>query len=888
MALLGFPGHCVFDEPQFTEGEARPTESEPRRDGFGATIAIDTLTQSFLPPGMSFAIVDRKGQVQFHSLSERNLSENVLDEVPERGRLETLLESRTTETISVTYHGVRHRLHHAWLSELDGHLLILHDTSVTGTLNLEAILKAFIAMFGYLVLLATLLIMAVLAYGADNATWYWPNRALSHRYYVWIELLVPGTGWFATTVWMVRGDVAAVIIVMQSMLVLALMLLRFESGVGIAYDRVRGYARVVVWITGPVLILANVGLLIGFLLNEQGAGSSDSAKGWGLAVAGSGLMALTLAGASLRDPRSRDPGRMLWPLGIAIWLLFVLFTNDGIGLPIGATLLSGLPVAAFLILGRRAETGKTWVVSIAWTAVLLPLLVHVMFLAAASDFLSEGERDGMVDALQSVPQIAVGPDVLAAVNFVLFMTTLILASVFVPKEFKSDGWVSSLLPAAWWERAHPIYRQRFGFFMITGLVIVNVAVLPAVGVYSDARSEGLSRLQMLEQKEVDEWLQSRRTGKESVYKWLSDIKRVDPERRGALAQLTQPGGTSGTVEEPDVPRLLQHFKVAAELWHVRVDTADRANGADESVGPASAAKAQYRQLADSLSHGVRTLEESTIGAARFFGDCRFGNLSALERLPASFARHVPMTMKSSLVQALRDAAAEPRSARPVAWCETMRQMSGTRQPASGPHPPLADTMFDWTQESSDGPIRVFLRSAGDRSLYGFFYALALVATLVFILIQRWFGRHVFGLYMQRQPPVSTWRWEDMRDTSCLWVGFDDQDEAILEGIPPGNRFDLLAYVNPSRVPVLIPEDPTKPIFLRHLESCLVYPAVAGRVLGALERQLYSDHRLIITSEMEPMAFIQEQPTLSSERWGLLFANLHLVQSDVRRNVKAFD
>jgi hypothetical protein len=70
-----------------------------------------SLVRPLLPPGMGFAVIEPDGQVLFHSTVERNLHENLFEEIRSPEQLRARVATHTSGELSAYYRGLKHRFH---------------------------------------------------------------------------------------------------------------------------------------------------------------------------------------------------------------------------------------------------------------------------------------------------------------------------------------------------------------------------------------------------------------------------------------------------------------------------------------------------------------------------------------------------------------------------------------------------------------------------------------------------------------------------------------------------------------------------------------------------------------------------------------------------------
>jgi hypothetical protein len=135
------------------------------------SIPMSSVIDPVLPPGFEFAVVNREGQVQFHSDSQRNLHENLLLETDGNARLQSLLHARSEGTLDTFYWGRPYRAHVRPTVIPGWSIVTLFDKQQTRPLVLEwtaaALSMQALYTLGWVV--AMLLVMW------RGAAWLWPD-----------------------------------------------------------------------------------------------------------------------------------------------------------------------------------------------------------------------------------------------------------------------------------------------------------------------------------------------------------------------------------------------------------------------------------------------------------------------------------------------------------------------------------------------------------------------------------------------------------------------------------------------------------------------------------------------------------------------------------------
>jgi len=153
---------------------------------------LPSMLRPILPPGRDFAVVDRQGQVVFHSQPERNGVENFLEECEGAPALRGALFSRTPRHFTTRYRGRERVMFARPLAGLPWHLVVFEDKAVCETVNLEAMEAAVLLSLFQLLLLgfALLLIRGVGGPGTLRSLWPAPDDLATHGRMTAVLLLI--------------------------------------------------------------------------------------------------------------------------------------------------------------------------------------------------------------------------------------------------------------------------------------------------------------------------------------------------------------------------------------------------------------------------------------------------------------------------------------------------------------------------------------------------------------------------------------------------------------------------------------------------------------------------------------------------------------------------
>ena len=154
-----------------------------------------------LPKGIQFAILDPEGQVLFHSDSKRSLHENFFQETGDNPRLRALIAKREAGTLNSKYLGGPHRLFvtpivlasavPATFKDPEWSLIVLQDSLMTETVNIEMVTLGTLLFAAYGLMLAAAWFLAYRVYPRSTGKWFWPDdrKAASYRRVAQVNLI---------------------------------------------------------------------------------------------------------------------------------------------------------------------------------------------------------------------------------------------------------------------------------------------------------------------------------------------------------------------------------------------------------------------------------------------------------------------------------------------------------------------------------------------------------------------------------------------------------------------------------------------------------------------------------------------------------------------------
>ena len=152
-----------------------------------------SITKPILAPGVGFAILDRDGNVVFHSDERRAKFENLFGEVSEGDRLRAILRSGATSWLDTKYRAHPHQVFARPMEQLPWSVVTFLDDEILRTSFLESLMHSVMLMLNHL-LLYFLITLAYLAFwGRSSPVWMWPyllERAADYRWIGWMLLVV--------------------------------------------------------------------------------------------------------------------------------------------------------------------------------------------------------------------------------------------------------------------------------------------------------------------------------------------------------------------------------------------------------------------------------------------------------------------------------------------------------------------------------------------------------------------------------------------------------------------------------------------------------------------------------------------------------------------------
>ena len=158
---------------------------------------IDTVSI----PGFTFAIVNRQGDLLFHSQAEHDATENFFAETDGNRRLRALIDARQRGWLNLQYGGDEYRAYASPMAlqdVADWSLITFFDKQLLRTLNVDWLILASLFVAIYAGVYLAVIVAVHFTRPMYRAPWIWPSSDLSHTYLqMAIALAILAGGWLA-------------------------------------------------------------------------------------------------------------------------------------------------------------------------------------------------------------------------------------------------------------------------------------------------------------------------------------------------------------------------------------------------------------------------------------------------------------------------------------------------------------------------------------------------------------------------------------------------------------------------------------------------------------------------------------------------------------------
>lgn len=157
-----------------TSGSFATVISKPSVVPGAAVVAMScnmqTLQNIIMPAGFSFIIIDKDARVLYHSISTRNLNENVKAEFSDTTELINLINKRSSGSFNTKYFSNHYKVNFLPLPNVPYHLLVLSDTAFIESRDAETYSFTFFMML--LFFLYMLLQITITLLGASRRSFF--------------------------------------------------------------------------------------------------------------------------------------------------------------------------------------------------------------------------------------------------------------------------------------------------------------------------------------------------------------------------------------------------------------------------------------------------------------------------------------------------------------------------------------------------------------------------------------------------------------------------------------------------------------------------------------------------------------------------------------------
>ncbi|HEX5151239.1 MAG TPA: hypothetical protein VFW07_07310 [Parafilimonas sp.] len=161
-----------------------------RAEVVAMSFAVKSLDSVIMPAGYSFAIIDNKGGVKYHSKPERNLNENLIEEFSTSDELKEALQGGFTEKFETRYYEGDYSVLIKPLQDLNYFVVIMSDLSIPAAVQIENFSFTWGMVLLFMIAVALDLFIIVVASSRRSllkkqyfATgWLWPRADAGNEY----------------------------------------------------------------------------------------------------------------------------------------------------------------------------------------------------------------------------------------------------------------------------------------------------------------------------------------------------------------------------------------------------------------------------------------------------------------------------------------------------------------------------------------------------------------------------------------------------------------------------------------------------------------------------------------------------------------------------------
>lgn len=153
---------------------ASPTRSK-QYPVLAMTLSASQLIDPVLPAGFTFAVIDDRGSVLFHSDTDKNVLENFFEESDQNRQFRSAVFARHTSHVDLRYEGQDYRAYVAPMKHLPWMMVILRHKQLLRTMNAETIVITMMCLAFLVAGSVVLTFVIVLLRPRYRAPWLWPD-----------------------------------------------------------------------------------------------------------------------------------------------------------------------------------------------------------------------------------------------------------------------------------------------------------------------------------------------------------------------------------------------------------------------------------------------------------------------------------------------------------------------------------------------------------------------------------------------------------------------------------------------------------------------------------------------------------------------------------------
>lgn len=161
-----------------TNSKGQPVEPEV----VAMTTLLTSLIDTIMPAGFGFCIIDRTGEVWFHSNTQRNLQENFIHEVENNTKLVSAVKSSQTKYLELDYQNMTHKCYVMPIPDIPLYIVTFYDIRYTTARQSVTILHTVIFILVLCLFIGLLFVIA---------SWSNYKRSIVRRKFVPFEWLRP-------------------------------------------------------------------------------------------------------------------------------------------------------------------------------------------------------------------------------------------------------------------------------------------------------------------------------------------------------------------------------------------------------------------------------------------------------------------------------------------------------------------------------------------------------------------------------------------------------------------------------------------------------------------------------------------------------------------------